>query len=73
MTQDVVEVAALKNRIPNVEVPIQFHPFPHTLEFISMDAGLGFGFGGLEAAIVGQVAQKDLMTVKAKALSSKHA
>ncbi len=72
-TQDVVEVAALKNRIPNVEVPLQFHPFPHIPKFIFVDVGSGFGFGGLEIVAVGQVGREDLTTIKAKASSSKHA
>jgi hypothetical protein len=42
-------------------------------EFISVDAGLGFGFGGLEVAATNQIAYQDLTTTKAKAPSSKHA
>ncbi len=71
-TQDTVEVATLKNRIPNVEVPLQFHPSSHTLEFIFVDAGSGFGFGGLKNT-ASQVTCEDLTTVKAKAPSSNDA
>ncbi len=70
--QDVVESVMLKNQIFNVKVPLQFHPSLRTPEFISMDVGSGYGFGGLEAAIAGQVVHEDLMIVKAKSLSSKH-
>ncbi len=73
IAQDVVEAVMLKNQIFNVEVPFQFHPSLHTPKFISMDVGSGYGFGGLEVAIAGQVVREDLMTVKAKSLSSKHA
>jgi len=73
IAQDMVETIMLKNQIFNVEVPLQFHPFLCTPEFISMDVGLGYGFGGLEAVIVGQVVREDFTTVKAKSLSSKHA
>jgi hypothetical protein len=69
--QDAMEVATLKNQIPNVEVPPQLHPFLRTLKFISMDASSGFGFS-LEATATGQVACEDLTTAKAKALNSKH-
>ncbi len=70
--QDVLEVVMLKNWIFNVEVPLQFHPSFHTPEFISMDVGLGYGFGGLEVVIACQVAREDLTIVKAKTSSSKH-
>ncbi len=53
IAQDAVEAAVLKNRIPNVEVPPQCHPSPHTPKFIFVDASLGFGFGGLEAIAAG--------------------
>jgi len=71
--QDAVETVMLKNQIFNVEVPLQFHLSFRTPKFISMDLGSGYGFRGLEVAIVGQVAPEDLRTVKAKSLSSKHA
>jgi hypothetical protein len=72
MAQDTVEATALKNRILNVKIPPQHHPSPHILEFIFVDANLGFGFGGLAAVASGQVAREDLTTIKAKAPSLKH-
>jgi len=71
-TQDAMEMVMLKNPNFNVEVPPQFHPSFGTPEFISMDVGLGYGFGGLELVIAGQVAREDLTIVKAKTLSSEH-
>jgi hypothetical protein len=68
-----VEVVALKNQIPNVEIHFQRHPSPRIPKFIFAIAGSGFGFEGLEAATIGQVVREDLMTVKAKASSSKDA
>jgi hypothetical protein len=37
-----------------------------------MDVGLGYGFGGLEVAIAGQVVREDLTIATAKTSSSKH-
>jgi len=71
--QDVVEVTAQKNRIPNVEIPAQLHLSPRIPEFISMDVGSSFGFGGLKAATAGQVAREDFTTTKGKVPNSKHA
>ncbi len=71
--QDIVEAALEKSWIPIVEVPLQLHAFPRTPKFIFVDAGSGFGFGGLEATTAGQVVYEDLMTIKAKASSLKRA
>jgi hypothetical protein len=38
-----------------------------------MNAGSGFGFGGLDVVTIGQVVQEDLSTTKAKVPNSKHA
>jgi hypothetical protein len=37
-----------------------------------VNAGSGFGFGGLDTVVASQVAREDLSTTKAKAPSSKH-
>ncbi len=71
--QDMVEAAALKNQIPNVEVPPNSNLILILQSFIFVDVGLSNGFGGLEAVTASQVVREDLTTAKAKAPSSKHA
>jgi hypothetical protein len=67
-----VEVAAPQNWTHFIKVPLQIHPSPCTSNLLPMNASLGFGFGGLDVVATCQVACEDLLTTKAKALSSKH-
>lgn len=55
-----------------IKVSPQIHPSPRTSNLLFVNAGSGFGFGGLDIVVAGQVAREDLPTTKAKAPSSKH-